>query len=326
MGLYSLYVNEGPPEGLSSFMKQMRLKGLVAAPFTPFRRDGGVDLPVIESLAHSLVINKVGGAFVCGTTGEGISMSTAERMRVAARWQACAGAKLRVIVHVGHTSLADCRALAAHAQKIGVAAVGCMAPFGFKPARAQELVDFCAEVAAAAPGLPFYYYHFPGLSGVTIPAFDVLRLAADRIPNLAGIKFTHMNLMDYAACVRWDGGRFDILFGCDEMMLGGLAMGATGAIGSTFNYAAPVYHRIMAAFAGGDLSTARKEQARANAMIEVLIRFGGMPPAGKTFMRLIGLDCGPVRLPLYPLTDAQAETLRAEAAAAGFPDIASRVG
>ena len=300
------------------------LKGLIAAPFTPFRKDGGLNLPMVEKLAASLVANKVSGAFVCGTTGEGVSMTTAERMKVAARWQACAGTKLRVIVHVGHTSLGDSRALAAHAQKIGAAAVGCMAPFCFKPSKADDLVAFCAEVAAAAPDLPFYYYHIPCVTGVTIPAFDFLRAAADRIPNLAGIKFTHENLMDFAACVRWEGGRFDALFGRDEMMLSGLAVGAVGAIGSTFNYAAPVYHRIIAAFNRGDLEAAREEQARANAMIAVLIRYGGMPPAGKGFMKAVGLDCGTVRLPLRPLTAAQAEELRAEAESVGFFDFASR--
>lgn len=301
-----------------------RLKGLIAAPFTPFRKDGGVDLTVIEKLAESLVANKVSGAFVCGTTGEGVSMTTAERMKVAERWQACAGPKLRVIVHVGHTSLGDCRTLAAHAQKIGAAAVGCVAPFCFKPAKAEDLVAFCAEVAAAAPDLPFYYYHIPCVTGVTIPAFDFLRAAADKIPNLAGIKFTHENLMDFSACIRWEGGRFDALFGRDEMLLAGLSAGAEGAIGSTYNYAAPVYHRIIAAYNRGDLKTAQDEQARANAMIAVLIRYGGMPPAGKAFMKAIGLDCGTARLPLRSLTDAQAEALRAEAEAAGFFGFASR--
>lgn len=300
------------------------IKGLVAAPFTPFGKNGKIDFGTIEKLASSLVANKVVGAFVCGTTGEGVSMTTAERMRVAERWQACAGNKLRVIVHVGHTSLGDSRALAAHAQKIGASAIGSMAPYCFKPSNVEDLVAFCAEIAAAAPDMPFYYYHIPCVTGVTIPAFDFLRVAADRIPNLAGVKFTHENLMDFASCVRWEGGRFDALYGRDEMLLSGLAMGAQGAIGSTYNYAAPVYHRIMAAFAHGDMAAAQTEQARANAMISVLIRYGGMPPAGKAFMKAIGLDCGTARLPLRSLTDEQAEALRAEAEAAGFFDIASR--
>ena len=298
--------------------------GLVAAPFTPFKKNGAVDFEMIERLAASLAANRVAGAFVCGTTGEGVSMTTAERMKVAERWQACAGKKVRVIVHVGHTSLGDSRALAAHAQKIGVAAIGCMAPYCFKPSKAEDLAAFCAEVAAAAPELPFYYYHIPCVTGVTIPAFDFLRAAADKIPNLAGIKFTHENLMDFAACVRFEGGRYDALFGRDEMLLAGLAVGARGAIGSTYNYAAPIYHRVLSAFARGDLDAARAAQDRANAMIGVLIRYGGMPPAGKAFMKAIGLDCGGSRLPLRTLTDEQFEALKAEAESVGFFDFASR--
>jgi len=300
------------------------LRGLIAAPFTPFRQNGEVDLEMIENLAVSLIANKVAGAFVCGTTGEGVSMTVEERMRVAERWQACAGDKLSVIVHVGHTALGDSRVLAAHAQKIGASATGCMAPYLFKPSRAEDLADFLAEIAAAAPELPFYYYHIPCVTGVNVPAFELLRAAAERIPNFAGIKFTHENLMDFAACVNWADGRYDILFGRDEMLLAGLAMGASGAIGSTFNYAAPVYLRVMEAFERGDMAAARAEQARANAMIEILCRFGGMPPAGKGFMRLIGLDCGPSRLPLRSLTEEQFVELRDACDAIGFREFASR--
>ncbi len=301
------------------------IKGLVAAPFTPFGKNGKIDFATIEKLASSLIANKVVGAFVCGTTGEGVSMTVTERMRVAERWQTSAGKKLKVIVHVGHTSLGDSRALAAHALKIGASAIGCMAPYCFKPSNAEDLVAFCAEIASAAPDLPFYYYHIPSVTGVTVPAFDFLRTAADRIPNLAGIKFTHENLMDFAACVRFEGGRFDALYGRDEMLLAGLAMGAQGAIGSTYNYAAPIYQRILSAFSRGDLTMAQDAQDRANAMIAVLIRYGGMPPAGKAFMKTIGLDCGTSRLPLRPLTDAQTEALRAEAETVGFFDFASRM-
>ncbi len=299
----------------------MYIKGLVAAPFTPFTAQGKINLAMIERLAESLSANKIAGAFVCGTTGEGVSMTVNERKRVAERWQGCVDKKLKVIVHVGHTSVEDSRTLAAHAQKIGAAAVGCMAPFCFKPSQVEDLVSFCAKVAAAAPDLPFYYYHIPCVTGVTIKASSFLKIAAERIPNLAGVKFTDENLMDFAECVNFDEGRFDALFGRDEMLLAGLAMGASGAIGSTYNYAAPVFHRIMRAFAAGDLNAARLAQTQANAVIKVLISYGGMPPAGKAFMKLIGLECGGCREPLRELSVVQFEELRQGATTAGFPQI-----
>lgn len=295
---------------------QRRFRGLIAAPFTPFQQDGAVNLDRIEELADRLVLDAVWGAFVCGTTGEGPSLSTAERMLVAERWAAVARDRLRLFVHVGHTSVADARELAAHAQRIGAAAIGCLAPYFFRPRSPEELADFCAYVAAAAPGLPFYYYHLPSLTGVALPMADFLPIAARRIPTLAGIKYTFEDVADFAACVAFDGGRFDMLFGRDELLLAGLDAGASGAIGSTYNYMAPIYGRVVAAWAAGDRPLAETLQGRAAGIIEVMIRHGGLP-AGKRIMALSGLDCGPVRQPLVELEAAAGTRLRADLVAAG---------
>lgn len=300
-----------------------RLTGLIAAPYTPLKQDGSLNLSMIDKLAESLVSNGVTGAFVCGTTGEGVSLTNEERRAVAERWQQVSGKKLRVIVHVGHTSAAEARTLAAHAEKIGAWGVGCLAPFFFKPGNVEDLAAFCTEVAAGAPGLPFYYYQIPSMTGVSLSAADFLRAAAPRIPNLAGVKFTFENLMDFAECLRLDGGRYDIVFGRDEILVAGLAIGARGAIGSTYNFMAPIFHGIIAAFEKGDLTTAREKQAAANAIIQIFIRYGGLP-AGKAMMKMIGLDCGPVRLPLRTLSDAQQVQLKNDLEAAGFFQLCSR--
>ncbi|HEX5175666.1 MAG TPA: dihydrodipicolinate synthase family protein [Chthoniobacteraceae bacterium] len=302
--------------------KNIPLTGLVAAPFSPFDSKGTLNLRLVEKLAASLATNGVAGAFVCGTTGEGLSLTTAERMSLAQRWISVAGDTVRIIVHVGHTSLADCRALASHAEKIGAWGIGCFAPFFFKPAHVEDLVSFCAEVAAAAPSLPFYYYHIPAMTGVEIPVAQFLRAARNRIPTLAGAKFTHENLMDYAESAQIEDGRYDLLLGRDELLLPGLALGVGGAIGTTYNFAAPVYQKIIAAFQRGDLAGARVNQARANAMISVLMRHG-MLPAGKAIMKMIGLDCGPVRLPLRSPSDLQQSHLREDLERVGFFEFCS---
>ncbi|EDY18859.1 dihydrodipicolinate synthetase [Chthoniobacter flavus Ellin428] len=299
------------------------LTGLISAPFTAFHNDGSLNLQAVEKQVASLVANGVSGAFVCGTTGEGISMTVEERMRVAERWQQVAEGKLQVVVHVGHTSLGDARALAAHTQKIGAQGTSTLAPYFFKPGNAEDLAMFCAEVASAAPALPFYYYQIPSMTGVNIPAADFLRAAAPRIPNLAGVKFTFENLMDFSECVRLEGGRYNIVFGRDEILVAGLSLGARGAIGSTYNFIAPIFHEIIAAFEKGDLALARERQAAANAIIQIFIRYGG-PPAGKVMMKMIGVDCGPVRLPLRELSPKREEQMRAELEAAGFFQMCSR--
>jgi N-acetylneuraminate lyase len=299
------------------------LPGLTAAPFTPFHPDGSVALATIPALARLLAGNGVSGAFVCGTTGEGYSLTIAERRQVLEAWRSAAPAGLKVVAHVGHPTVADSRELARHAQETGADAFSTLAPSFFKPAGVKELVAWCREVAAAAPRLPFYYYHIPSMTGVTIKVADFLREAADQIPNLAGVKFTFEDLEDYRACVAFGGGRYDLLFGRDEILLDSLRLGATGAVGSTYNYMAPVYQRVITAFRAGDLVRANEEQARARAAIDAMAAAGGLP-AGKAIMRLIGMDCGPVRLPLRNLTDADVARLRAALEAAGFFAFASR--
>src|SRR5512137_362417 len=105
------------------------LTGLVAAPHTPMHADGSVNLDAIEKQAARLVADGVTAAFVCGSTGEGVSLTSEERRRVAERWrEAIRTRPLKLIVHTGHNSVAEAKALAAHAQESGAHAVGLMAP------------------------------------------------------------------------------------------------------------------------------------------------------------------------------------------------------
>ncbi len=101
-------------------------------------------------------------------------------------------------------------------------------------------------------------------------------------------------------------------------------MGATGAVGSTYNYAAPLYQRIIKAHSAGDLATAEREQAKAQRFIDVMNAAGGLP-AGKRIMKLIGVDCGPVRLPLRNLPEEHERKLRADLDGAGFFDFSSKL-
>jgi N-acetylneuraminate lyase len=302
---------------------QPPLSGLVAAPFTPFRPDGELALSAIPRLASLLRKNQVSAAFVCGTTGEGSSLTTAERMQVAHAWRQALPTGLKLAVHVGHLSLGDSKALARHAAEIGADAIATIAPGFFRPEDAATLIRWCAEVAAAAPNLPFYYYHMPSMTGVNIPVREFLRGVNGQIPSLVGVKFTHEDLADYADARAFGDGRYSLLFGRDEILLSGLQLGAPGAVGSTYNYAAPLYHRIMRAHAAGDLESARRDQARAQQFIDVMNRHGGLP-AGKTIMKFIGVDCGPVRLPLRQLAPSQEESFRRELEACGFFEYANR--
>jgi N-acetylneuraminate lyase len=224
---------------------------------------------------------------------------------------------LRVVVHVGGNCLEDAKALAVQAEKLGASAVSAVAPCYFKPRDVNALVDCMAAIAGAAPALPFYYYEIPTMTGLALSPSEFLGRAAERIPNLAGLKFTSSNLMEYQLCRQFHDGAFDVPFGFDEMLLGALALGAKGAVGSTYNFAAPVYQRMLAAFGKNELVAARREQMRSVQLIQLLVSYGFMG-AAKAIMEMLGVPVGPARLPNGTLMAEQKTDLRRKLEELGF--------
>ena len=296
------------------------LHGLVAATHTPFNPDFTLRLSAIELQAAHLLKTGVKTVFVCGTTGESSSLTVKERRAVATRWsEVVGGTPLRLVVHVGSNCLGDSQALAAHAEEIGADAIAALAPSYFKPRSVDTLVSWCAEIAAAAPEVPFYYYDIPSMTGVSLPTREFVEKGAERIPTLAGLKFTNPDLMTYLQCLQADAGRWDIPWGLDEWLLAALATGARGAVGSSFNFAAPIYTRLIAAFDRGELAKARTEQYRSTQLISLLGRYGYMA-AAKATMGMLGVEVGPPRLPNAALSAEQISKLRAELESLGFFD------
>jgi N-acetylneuraminate lyase len=299
-------------------------QGLIAAPFTPMHEDGSLHLGMIPRYYAFLKHNGVHGAFICGSTGEGVSLSLDEKKRVIDAWGACASDDddFAVMPLVGGTSLEDCRNLARHAEAAGMDAVSFTAPFYFKPADARALADCCIEVGAAVPDMPFYYYHIPVLTGVGTSMIDLLQAIDGRMPSFVGIKYTHEDFMDYLSCIHFAEGRYNMLWGRDENMLPALSLGAPGAVGSTYNYAAPLYLDLMAAFASGDLASARSLQQQSIDMIRLLGKYGGIA-TGKAFMRMLGMDCGKFRLPVRNMTDDKYELFVRDVKNVGFESFCS---
>ncbi len=299
-------------------MNHEKLTGLVTATHTPFHADGALNLAAIEQQALHLSKNGVKTVFIGGSTGESSSLSLDERLALCERWaEVIKGTPLRLVVHVGANCLSDARTLATQAQKLGASAISALCPSYFKPRSVAMLVECCEEIVRDAREIPFYFYDIPALTGVSLSMPDFLAAAKDRLPTLAGLKFTNADMMAYQLCLRADGGRWDVPWGIDEHMLGALALGAKGAVGSGFNFAAPIYNRLIAAFERGDLDSSREEQFRGVRLIQLFVSYGYMG-AAKATMKMLGVDVGPARLPNNSLTPEQTEKLRGELETMGF--------
>jgi N-acetylneuraminate lyase len=298
---------------------KMTLPGLTPAVFTPMDASGELSLAVVNDYVDRLVAAGVGGLLVGGTTGEFASLSVAERRRLAEAFAKAAKDRVPMIVHVGCNDLPSTQELAAHAESLGADAIALAPPCFFNPPNVDATVKWCQSIAGSAPATPLFYYHIPSMTGMRMSMLEFLRSAVSRVDTLAGIKFTHEALDEYGLCVEEFGEDLTILFGRDELLLSGLAAGAGGAVGSSYNFALPLYQQIWKAFSAGDMTTARALQCTAVRLIETLKRYH-YPAASKYCMSLIGLPCGQPRQPLLTLAAADEASLRNELEAMGFFD------
>ncbi len=284
---------------------------LIAAPHTPMHEDGRLNDSAIEPYARHLTGSGVDGLFVAGSTGEAYSLTVAERKLLAERWiEARRTCDLEVIIQVGHNCQADAVELAAHAAAIDADAIAALAPSYFKPATVDDLIDFLVPIAAAAGDVPFYFYDIPTMTGVRLSMVELLIRGPKRIPNLAGIKYSNMDLAQFQECMHLDDGRFEMLFGCDEALLAAYALGVRGAVGSTYNFAAPLYRQMLAAFDAGDREQAGRLQAKSVELVRAL-QASSIMAASKFLMSTTGVECGPVRPPLRNISPAEKDALRA---------------
>lgn len=278
-----------------------RYGGLIAATFTPMREDGSLDLAAVDPMTDAILDTGVRGLYVCGSTGEGFSLSSRERKEVAAAFVGAAAGRVPVMVQVGHDSLSEARELARHAAEVGADAVSATPPIYFRPADIATVVKCAGEVAAGAPELDFFYYHIPIKTGVQVDMMEFVERCISEIPTFAGVKFSDSNVHELCVCADRFGDRTTLLFGTDEMLLAGLLAGAHGAVGSTYNFLAAEALEVMEAFAAGDL---RRAQAAQKLLTEVIVKIValGKLPALKAAMNAAGIACGGPRLPLLPVS------------------------
>jgi N-acetylneuraminate lyase len=291
---------------------------MIAAVHTPMRSDLSLNIDMVDAQADVMAAQGLDGVFIAGTTGEGMVLTTDERRQLAERWVQAAAGRLDVLVHVAHPVLSEATALAQHAVRIGAQGTVAITPADFPPHTVDNLVSWCAVVAASAPSLPFYYYHIPVRTRLPFKAIDILRAAAPRIPNLRGLKFTHEDLMDFGRCADFQDGRYETLYGRDEMLLPAMTVGATGALGSTYNYLGRLYRKVVEAFDAGDMAAAQAFQRKSREIVEVILEPGNLMSTGKWLMSLIGVDCGPVRIASGNVPMETLNALRPKLEAAGF--------
>ena len=325
------------------------IEGLVAPTFTPLGANGtSFDAAAVDGLAR-WAGNGTGvhWVYLTGSTGESVDLTTAERKAAVEAWAVAAPKYgLRVVVHVGSDSVNTARDLAAHAEAHGASAIAAMPPTYIRPGSVGAYVETMAYIAAGAPRTPFFLYHIPSKTNVMYKASDFLSAAAARttidstfFPTLAGVKFTDGDMEDFLYCTNLErpaaamrfgssgsssgssgssgggggaaGGKYNMLYGSDQQFTAGLALGADGGVGTSYNWNAATFRAIAAAVAAGDLVAARAAQLATNELMSDISSAEKLwqpdAYAWKAFFNLVsdaGVDAGMPRLP-YTLPNAK---------------------
>lgn len=290
-------------------MEPLKMRGLVAAVVSPMNGNGDLNLGVVPRVVDYLASKGVTGIYIAGSTGEGMSLTDEERREVAEAYVVAAKGRMKSFVQVGHNSLKASAALAGHAESIGADAVSATPTGYFKVSGEAELVEGLLPIVEAAPKTPFYYYHFPLLSGVNLDPVKLTKLSMDRLSTFCGIKYSDGASLHNLPLLESVAPGLEFLSGSDEAYLMSVAQGYQAAVGSTYNYAAPIYDNVRKSLSKGDFKGAQVWQTHALEMITAMFETCGRSSL-KVMMQMVGIDCGPVRRPIDPASPDQIMALR----------------
>jgi N-acetylneuraminate lyase len=247
--------------------------------------------------------------YVCGTTGESFSMSKEERMKVAAAVRnEASGEGAAVIVNVSHMEYRVVLELIEHARSIGADAVSLLPPIYF-PISNDELMEYWLSILDRASPMPATIYNIPSLTGCALTEAMVRRLAER--PNFIGVKHSTEDTFLLNRFKQVDGGRLLIWNGRDAYCLGGLAMGADGAIGSSFNLLGDLFIALTKTFRAGRNQDAVRIQELINS-VHSRLQPNGHIKSIKFVLSQLGIDAGVCRLPYGRLSaDGMADLIKA---------------
>lgn len=283
-------------------MESMRagLKGVIPATITPFTEEEKVNAKAMLRLMKWNMEQGAEGFFIGGSSAECFLLSPEERKEI---FSAAAQLKEKVflIAHVGAISTKEAESYARNAAGLGFHAIAATPPFyyGFG---SKEIYSYYYDIAQAA-GMPVLIYNFPGNTGRHFDLSDPVCRSLLQSDFILGIKHTNQVVYQMER-IKQLNPKLIIMNGYDETMVAGLALGADGSIGSTFNFMYPHYRKIYDSFRALHIEEALELQVKANNIMNALCDVG-LIPAIKHVLTGMGIDAGIPRRPFRELTKEQ---------------------
>jgi N-acetylneuraminate lyase len=287
--------------------------GIIPALVTPYDKTGKVNAASLRKLVSRCIDRGVTGFYVCGSTAEAFLLSDRERKQILETVVEENNRRKAIIAHIGAISTDRCVELAVHARKAGADAISCVPPFYYS-FTAEEVTTHYLTIVQRSE-MPLILYNIPSYSKFAITPEFIKRLRSME-PRMIGLKHTSPNLYDLEQIIVNEPD-FVVLSGLDEVLAGALALGAHGAVGSTYNLMPEIFTELFASSRKGEMDKVQKLQARANRFIKLMVGDSGLPVL-KFALEQVGIECNGCRKPLRSVTEEEKALIRETIKAVGI--------
>ena len=285
----------------------LQLKGSLTALATPFR-GGRFDEEAYRALIEDQLSHGTSGLVPVGTTGEAVTLSSAERARVVRVAVEVARGRVPVVGGAGSNSTEATIEGIAQVREVGADAALVVTPYYNKPNQAGLLAHYRA-CARAHPGFPLVPYNVPGRTGCDLLPETCLRLCD--LSEVVALKEATGSLVRAVDLREKCGDRLTLLSGDDFTVAPFIAVGGEGVISVSSNVVPQKMAELVAAARAGDRQRARDLQVELNPLHRLLFAEPNPIPV-KWALHLLGHFSPEIRLPLVPLTEPHTSALGAE--------------
>ena len=285
-------------------MKNPFFTGACTALVTPFH-EGKINYAILEELLHRQIEAGIEAVVMAGTTGEAPTLSDTEKLELFRFAKSVCRGQCKVIAGTGSNSTAHTIALSRAAEDAGADGLLIVTPYYNKATPDGLTAHYIA--AASAVEIPLILYNVPGRTGLDIPLPVYERLT--KVPNIVGVKEASTDVSKITK-LRNLCPDLTIWTGCDELTVPVMALGGAGVISVVSNILPEETQAMARAALAGDFDTAADLQCKLQPLIDLLFCEVSPVPV-KAVLELLGLNCGPCRMPLGRLSEANLLKLKA---------------
>lgn len=280
--------------------------GAGVALITPMHEDGSVNYDKLAEVIEYQIANHTDSIIICGTTGEAATLSTEEHIEVIKFCIEQVKHRIPVIAGTGSNCTSSAIELSQEAQNVGADALLCVTPYYNKATQAGLVGHF--KAVADSVKIPIILYNVPSRTGCNIKPETVAAICKEA-SNVVGIKEASGDLSQVAMLMSIMDGRLDLYSGNDDQIVPIMSLGGKGVISVLSNIAPRQAHEIAADYLAGDVKSACRKQLEAIDLIKALFCEVNPIPV-KHAMNLMGMEVGPLRMPLSPMEPKNLETLK----------------